>query len=696
MENLTQHLMQNLMWLAVILAGIVAIGNAMLAARRQPAAPVVTVSPFRQPIKWMWAHFQRIPRKKRWMLWGVFFVIFLVATRLGLFAGAPRPLLPPAYQQTQIIGSDQLQAMVVDPAHPVQKVIFYENLPDVIVIGRDFKSFRVTGQADHEALKAQLKSASVDSETRTPDMVADPNGNVFFPLGLLFFILSGCWGALAAMGRGLAEMHSQQPATAGWAPTEATPSGDTPKAKPKIRFENVGGCDEALERCKRIVHFLAHPELFEHFGSEPPKGVLLLGPPGTGKTLLARATAGEVDAHILVVSGSEMVQMYVGVGASRIRELFSRARMLRALDGRPVIIFVDEIDAFGKQRGGSTQGGQEYDQTVNQLLTEMDGYTPLEGIIVMAATNLGAHLDSGLLRRFTYHVVVDEPDQKGRLDIFKIHTSGKKLAPDVSLEALARRTPGFVGDHIKKVVVEAATLAAIRQLPNAKGLKKEDLAKEIDPLITLADFDEAIDSIQYGDARLSKSRNQSGEERLNTAVHEIGHAVIPTELGGDPVTKISVMMRGMSLGMMQMHSETDAYGQSKKKLLLTIKTLLAGRIAQEIILETADTGASNDFERASKLARQMVGAFGMSTQLGFRTLVLDQGGFPVGNIGQDLSQRFNEGWSEIIDACESEVREIITKHRERILSISRILVEEESMLGDRFRELWAQEERQSD
>lgn len=681
--------------------GVVTIAHVVMETRKAPIAPLVTVNFFKSPWKFISGHYKRIPRKKRWLLWGVGVVMFILATRLGAFVTTTE-VLPPAYQQATPISSDQVTPMLDDSTKPVQKVLFFGTLKDIVIITKDAKSFRVVDEKDPTSLQARLTESKIEFENRQPETVTNQAGHPLHAILMLYFVLSGIWGALCAIGRGFRdEITSQQrdPATTGWSPTvmsddKAAKPEEKQKPKETIKFEQVGGADEALERCKRIVHFMSQPELFALFGSEPPKGVLLMGPPGTGKTLLARATAGEVDAHILVASGSEMVQMYVGVGATRIRELFKEARRLKALDGRPAIIFIDEIDAFGKQRGqNSSGGGQEYDQTTNQLLTEMDGYTPLEGIIVMAATNLGTSLDSGLMRRFTYHVVVDEPDMKGRLAIFEIHTKGKTLAADVSLEALARRTPNFVGDNIKKVVVEAATLAAIRHLPNLAGKSKDEIAellKTINPVIEVKDFDEAIDSIQYGDARLSKSRNQKREERMNTAVHEIGHAVVPTELGGDPVTKISVMMRGMSLGMMQMHSESQSYGQNKKQLLITIKTLLAGRLAQEVILGEEDTGASNDFERASKLARMMVGAFGMSSQLGFRTLRLDADGFPVGNIGAELSAAFTEGWSSIITECAGEVRKLIETNKERITKIADILVEEESMLGDRFRKLWTE------
>lgn len=692
-------LIQNWHWIAMAIIGVATIVHVALVTRKRPNAPLVTVGFFKAPWKWVSGHYKRIPRKKRWLLWGIFLGIFIVATRLGAFTTTSE-VLPPAYQQATPISSDQVTPMLADSAKPVQKVLFFGKLKDIVIITRDAKSFRVVDEKDPKALQGRLSESKIEFEDRQPETVTNPTGHPLHSILLLYFILAGVWGALCAIGRAfMGEIKEQQrdPATTGWSPTvmsddTAAKPEEKQKPKEKIKFEQVGGADEALERCKRIVHFMSAPELFALFGSEPPKGVLLMGPPGTGKTLLARATAGEVDAHILVASGSEMVQMYVGVGATRIRELFKEARRLKATDGRPAIIFIDEIDAFGKQRGqNSSGGGQEYDQTTNQLLTEMDGYTPLEGIIVMAATNLGATLDSGLMRRFTYHVVVDEPDMLGRLAIFEIHTKGKTLASDVSLEALARRTPNFVGDNIKKVVVEAATLAAIRHLPSLAGKAKDEIAellKTINPVIEVKDFDEAIDSIQYGDARLSKSRNQKREERMNTAVHEIGHAVIPTELGGDPVTKISVLMRGMALGMMQMHSENQSYGQNKKQLLITIKTLLAGRIAQEIILEEEDTGASNDFERASKIARMMVGAFGMSPQLGFRTLRLDADGFPVGNIGNELSALFTEGWGKIITDCETDVRRIIEANKDRIKKVADILVEEESLLGDRFRTLW--------
>ena len=415
--------------------------------------------------------------------------------------------------------------------------------------------------------------------------------------------------------------------------------------RPKVTFDDVAGCDESKEELEEVVQFLKDPAKFTKLGARVPRGVLLLGAPGTGKTLLSRAVAGEADVPFFSISGSDFVEMFVGVGAARVRDLFEQARKYQ-----PCIIFIDEIDAVGRHRGAGLGGGHdEREQTLNQLLVEMDGFEAGSGIILIAATNRPDILDPALLRpgRFDRQVVVDRPDVNGRRDILKVHLRDKKIEDDVDIDVIARRTPGFVGADLANLVNEAALLSARRD--------KEKLG--------MPEFEEAIDRVMAGPER--KSRVISEKEREIIAYHEAGHALVAAKIKGtDPVHKISIIPRGhMALGYTLQLPEEDRFLVSKQELSDRICVLLGGRVAEMIRYGDVTTGASNDLERATQIARQMVTQFGMSDKLGLVTLGRKQHEVFLGhdivddrNYSEEVAHTIDLEIRAIIDSCMNKRR----------------------------------------
>jgi cell division protease FtsH len=434
----------------------------------------------------------------------------------------------------------------------------------------------------------------------------------------------------------------------------------------KITFADVAGIDEAKEELKEVVEFLKTPEKFQRLGGKIPKGVLLVGMPGTGKTLLARAVAGEANVPFFSISGSDFVEMFVGVGAARVRDLFAQAQ-----NHAPCIIFIDELDALGKARGVNPMGRHdEQEQTLNQLLSEMDGFEPNAGVIIMAATNRPEILDPALLRpgRFDRHVVVDRPDIIGREEILKIHARNIKLSPDVELKVIASRTPGFVGADLANIVNEAALLAARKN--------KES--------VEMTDIEEAIDRVVAGLEK--KNRLMSKKEKEIVAFHESGHAIVASLLpNADPVRRISIIPRGISaLGYTLQLPTEDRYLMTKTELLDRLAVLLGGRVAEEVVFGEISTGAHNDLQRATDIATSMVKEFGMSEKLGYvtfekekRPLFLPSSLLPTREYSEDTAKQIDEEVKKIVDETYLRVKEILTAKKDKLGELARLLLEKE-------------------
>ncbi len=478
-------------------------------------------------------------------------------------------------------------------------------------------------------------------------------------IGVWFFIMQQTQGGgnrVMSFGKSRAKLHSED--------------------KIKITFLDVAGADEAKQELQEVVEFLKHPKKFNDLGARIPKGVLLFGPPGTGKTLLAKAVAGEAGVPFFSISGSDFVEMFVGVGASRVRDLFEQAKK-----NAPCIVFIDEIDAVGRQRGAGLGGGHdEREQTLNQLLVEMDGFAANEGIIIIAATNRPDILDPALLRpgRFDRQIVVDKPDVKGRAEILKVHTKGKPVSKEANLEVLARRTPGFTGADLSNLVNEAALLAARR---NKKRIEMPEL-------------EESIERVVAGPER--KSKVISEREKRLTAYHEAGHTLVGMLLPHtDPVHKVSIIPRGRAGGYTLMLPKEDRYYATRSELLDQLKTLLGGRVAEEVVLAEISTGAQNDLERATDLVRKMITEYGMSEALGPITFGRrqDQQVF----LGRDISRDRN--YSEevayaidkevrnLIEGAYSECRNMLKDNIDKLHLIAKALMERETLEAEELEQL---------
>ena len=445
-----------------------------------------------------------------------------------------------------------------------------------------------------------------------------------------------------------------------------------------IRFPDVAGVDEAKEELQEVVEFLKHPKKFQTLGGRLPKGVLLVGPPGTGKTMLAKAVAGEAGVPFFSVSGSEFVEMFVGLGAARVRDLFAQAQ-----EKAPCIIFVDELDALGKARGANPLGGHdEREQTLNQLLVEMDGFDAKKGVIIMAATNRPEILDPALLRpgRFDRQVLVDRPDINGREAIFRVHIKGVTLAPEVDLKVLAGRTAGFVGADLANLINEGALLAARKGKPH----------------VEMADLEEAIDRVVAGLEK--KARVMSPKERERVATHEAGHALVAASVpSADPVHKISIIPRGIAaLGYTLQLPTEDRYLLTRSELLDRLAVLLGGRTAEALIFGEVSTGAQNDLQRAADIARRMVKEYGMSERLGAlafeperRPLFLPGGdGFSGGKpYSEETAREIDQEVKRIVDATEARVRNLLTQGNGHLQAIAQRLLEKEVLEGEELRQL---------
>ncbi len=442
----------------------------------------------------------------------------------------------------------------------------------------------------------------------------------------------------------------------------------------KTTFNDVAGLDEEKEEVSELIDFLKNPKKFQSMGARIPKGVLLVGPPGTGKTLLARAVAGEAKVPFYYISGSDFVELFVGVGASRVRDMFKQAKL-----NAPCLIFIDEIDAVGRQRGTGLGGGHdEREQTLNQLLTEMDGFGANEGIIIIAATNRPDVLDPALLRpgRFDRQVTVSLPDKKGREAILKVHAKNKTFAKGVTLSYLAQRTPGFSGADLENLLNEAALLAVRRNKKN----------------ISMAEIDEATDRVLMGPAKVSKKYTE--KEKKLVAYHEAGHVVMGLKLdGANDVQKVTIIPRGVAGGYTMMLPKEETFNYTKKELLESISGLLGGRVAEEVVFNEVTTGAHDDFKKATKIARSMVTEYGMSS-LGPMRLEESEGNTFLGrdytknrNISDTVAHEIDEEMRKIINECYEKAKKIIKENRHTLDLIANALIENETITKEQIENL---------
>ena len=510
----------------------------------------------------------------------------------------------------------------------VSKVVLVENvIKGTLSDGTEFKSVMPGFPYQEDNLVDKLQAKNIDIKAENPPEPPWWSSLIssLLPIVLLaalwFFFMNqtqGGGGKMMSFGRSRAKVSG----------------GD----KVKVHFSDVAGADEAKQELEEVVEFLKHPKKYNELGAKIPKGVLLFGPPGTGKTLLAKAVAGEAGVPFFSISGSDFVEMFVGVGASRVRDLFDQAKK-----HAPCIVFIDEIDAVGRQRGAGLGGGHdEREQTLNQLLVEMDGFAANEGTIIIAATNRPDILDPALLRpgRFDRQIVVDRPDVKGRLAILKVHIKGKPVDKNVDLEVLARRTPGFTGADLSNLVNEAALLAARR---NKKA-------------IFMSELEDSIERVMAGPER--KSKVMSDKEKRLTAYHEGGHTLVGMLLpNADPVHKVTIIPRGRAGGYTLMLPKEDRSYATRGELLDKLKTLLAGRVAEEVVLKEISTGAQNDIQRATQMARSMIMEYGMSKHLG--PIAFGDSSDHQVFLGRDLNNQRNYS-EEVASDIDREVRKLIT------------------------------------
>ena len=511
-----------------------------------------------------------------------------------------------------------------------------------------------------DLLEEQTASGVLEYYTLSPKEGFSPN-DLILPLILAGLVLLFAWAMLMSKANNNNPLQNFGKART----VLGVPDGK------KVTFADVAGADEEKEELQEVVDFLKNPGKFTQIGARIPHGMLLVGPPGTGKTLLARAVAGEADVQFLSISGSDFVEMYVGVGASRVRDLFEQAKKVA-----PAIIFIDEIDAVGRKRGSGLGGGHdEKEQTLNQLLVEMDGFARTEGVIVLAATNRPDILDPALLRpgRFDRQIHVGRPDVKGREEILKVHAKGKRLDDSVNLKTVARSTAGFTGADLSNLLNEAAIMAA----------------REDRPVLTMEDLNEALMKITAGPAK--KSRVQIRKDLKETAIHEAGHAVamyhLPTH---DPVRHITIIPRGQSLGSTWSLPRDDSFNMTRNQMYEQIVSLLGGRVAEALFLGDISVGASNDIDRATKLAKDMVARYGMCEKLG-TVSYLDGGEVFIGrdyqttkSYSEKTAATIDDEVKALIDRAYDHCRQILSDNSDKLNQIVEFLLEKESMSGEQF------------
>ena len=565
----------------------------------------------------------------------------------------------PYSKVVELFNKEQVRQFVVqDQTITMQLNKPYNGQTTITAPLADPESFR---QEMHETFAEQTASGVLESYNFVPDKGFSPY-TLILPLLVVGLVILFVWALL--MGR----MSSAGNPMNGFSKARTVLGVPGDKT---VTFDDVAGADEEKEELQEIVDFLKNPEKFTEIGARIPHGLLLVGPPGTGKTLLARAVAGEAGVQFLSISGSDFVEMYVGVGAGRVRDLFEQARKIA-----PAIVFIDEIDAVGRKRGSGLGGGHdEKEQTLNQLLVEMDGFTRSEGVIVLAATNRPDILDPALLRpgRFDRQIHVGRPDVKGREEILKVHAKDKKLDASVNLKTVARSTAGFTGADLSNLLNEAAILAA----------------RADRPVLTMEDMNEALMKITAGPAK--KSRVQTRKDLKETAVHEAGHAVamynLPTH---DPVRQITIVPRGQSLGATWYLPKDDSSNLTRNEMYEQIVSLLGGRVAEALFLGDISVGASNDIDRATKLAKDMVARYGMCEKLG-TVSYLDGGEVFIGrdyqttkSYSEKVAGTIDDEVRALIDKAYDHCKQILTDNSDKLHKVVDFLLEKETMTGEQF------------
>ena len=589
----------------------------------------------------------------------VVMMILLFAWTMGLFNENGDKI--PYSEVVSLFRSEQVKSFVVkDDTISLDLHAPYDGKTTISAKLADSASFR---NEMHELFQQQYDAGVLESYTFEPETRISPY-DFILPLLLVGMILLFIWAMF--MGR----MNSANPMqNFGRARTVlGVPDGK------KVTFADVAGADEEKEELQEVVDFLRDPQKYTEIGARIPHGLLLVGPPGTGKTLLARAVAGEADVQFLSISGSDFVEMYVGVGASRVRDLFDQAKKMA-----PAIIFIDEIDAVGRKRGSGLGGGHdEKEQTLNQLLVEMDGFGRTEGVIVLAATNRPDILDPALLRpgRFDRQIHVGRPDVKGREEILKVHAKGKRLDESVNLKTIARSTSGFTGADLSNLLNEAAIMAA----------------RDNRPVLTMEDLNEAMMKIIAGPAK--KSRVQTRKDLKTTAIHEAGHAVatykLPTQ---DPVRHITIIPRGQSLGSTWSLPHDDSSNMTRNEMYEEIVSLLGGRVAEALFVGDISVGASNDIDRATKLAKDMIARYGMCEKLG-TVSYLDGGEVFIGrdyqttkSYSEKVAATIDDEVKNLIDKAYAHCKQILSDNADKLNELTEYLLEHESISGEQFEAL---------
>jgi cell division protease FtsH len=593
-----------------------------------------------------------LPPKARFSIW-YFLLAFLLFSYLQQYYFSGKVETIPYSQFKQYVAEGTLSKVTIGPENITGTLTAKDNKP-----AQEFTTIRV----NDPGLVKDLDEHKVDYSGHYESKFLSSVLSWVIPIAIFFLI----WRyAMKKMGPGMGVMSFAKSKAKIFAESET-----------KVTFADVAGIDEAKEELQEVVEFLSNPGKFQKLGGRIPKGVLLVGPPGTGKTLLARAVAGEAKVPFFSISGSEFVEMFVGVGAARVRDLFAQAA-----SQAPCIIFIDELDALGKARGMNVMGGHdEREQTLNQLLVEMDGFETNKGVIIMAATNRPEILDPALLRpgRFDRQVLVDRPDINGREAILKIHSKNVLLAPNVDLRKLAGRTPGFVGADLANLINEAALLAARKDKETVES----------------ADFDEAIDRVVAGLQK--KNRVMNPQEKEIVAFHESGHAIVAESVEhADPVHKISIIPRGIAaLGYTQQQPTEDRYLMTRSELLDRLAVLLGGRVAEELVFKEISTGAQNDLQRATDIARSMVTEYGMSDRLGLVTyerarqpMFLPESFAPSKTYSEEKAGQIDEEISQVMEQAHQRVRGILSAHRDVLDDLAHLVSKEEIVQGDELRKM---------